>query len=101
MFAVVALATSLVSLLDLRPGGRIREGMVGDLSLDGEQGFRVIFPRFPRVNALFADAQHVVELESNGRVELPASVCDKSFRCPIAPDGGSEHSQEVPLGLGL
>ena len=54
-----------VRLLDFRPGARVGKGMVSKPPLDREQGLRVVLPGFPRIDALFANAKHVIELESD------------------------------------
>ena len=65
MFVVVVVPPGLVSLLDLRPVARVGKCVISEPSLDREQGLRIILPGFSRINVLFADTKHVVELESN------------------------------------
>ena|SRR3989442_3187133 len=61
---IVVSPPRLMGLLDFWPSARIGERMVGKPPLDREQGLSVIFPRLARIDAFFADAKHVIELES-------------------------------------
>jgi hypothetical protein len=59
---IVVLPPGLVGLLDLRPGARVGERMVSKSSLNREQRFCVVLPRLARIDAFFADTQHVIKL---------------------------------------
>ncbi len=65
MLDVVVLPPRLVGLLDFRPSAHVGKGMVPKPSLDREQRFCIILPGFTRVDALFADTQHIIKLHSH------------------------------------
>lgn len=66
MFLIVVGPPGLVNLLDLRPGPRIGKREIGEPALNREQGLCKILSGLPRIDALFANTQHIIELHSNG-----------------------------------
>ena len=87
MLAVVMVPPLLVLREHLRPGTCLGEAMVGHPPLYREQGLGVILPGLARLNAFFADAQHIVELHGLIAVEDATAIGHDRFWRAVAPQG--------------
>jgi hypothetical protein len=63
--------------------------MVRETFLDREERLCIIFPRLARIDALFADAQHVIELKRLRAVKLASSIGHEPFRRTVMANGFS------------
>src|SRR5712692_1478310 len=99
MLDIVIGPPRLVCLLDLRPGACIGECIVGEPSLNGEEGLRVILPRLSRLDAFLADTKHVIELHRLIAVEDPTTISHDRFWSAVATEGVGQDREVVPLIL--
>ena len=73
--------------------------MVGEPSLNGEEGLRVILPRLSRLDAFLADTKHVIELHRLVAVEDATTISHDRFWSAVATEGVGQDREVVPLIL--